>query len=145
MLRVLIVDDDANAAHSMRRLLLRAGFSTEVVYSGEDALERLATFEAHMVITDFFMPGMHGAQLLTRIRHIAPSAIRVLMSASVCLEWAFTQDPTLALDTIDFFFEKPWNDKRLVADLLRLHTRGSRVEPNTRSQQRALLSSGSGT
>jgi len=67
-LRVLIVDDNADAAESLGKLLTTHGFATAVAHGGEAGLELAHTFTPDVFILDLSMPGMDGYELARRLR-----------------------------------------------------------------------------
>jgi len=66
--RVLIVDDNVDAADSLAMLLSFQSHTTEVVYSGKDALERFETFRPEVALLDIGLPEMDGYELARRLR-----------------------------------------------------------------------------
>jgi signal transduction histidine kinase/ActR/RegA family two-component response regulator len=66
--RVLVVDDNHDAADSLASLLELLGAETDVVYSGPDAIERMATYRPSVILLDLGMPGMDGHEVARRIR-----------------------------------------------------------------------------
>ncbi len=66
--RVLVVDDNHDAAESMGMLVKMLGADTHVVYNGRDALEALRTYQPAVVLLDIGMPGMDGYEVARRIR-----------------------------------------------------------------------------
>jgi signal transduction histidine kinase/CheY-like chemotaxis protein len=66
--RVLVVDDNRDAAESMRVLLELLGAQVRVAYSGRDALDILADWPPAVVLLDIGMPGMDGHEVARRIR-----------------------------------------------------------------------------
>ncbi len=66
--RVLLVDDDELVIERLRDLITAAGFEVVTAASGEEALERLKTDFAPIVILDRTMPGMDGLTLCREIR-----------------------------------------------------------------------------
>ena len=66
--RVLVVDDNADAANSLGRLLSLLGKETRVATSGEAALEALRDFPADVVLLDLGMHGMDGIETARQIR-----------------------------------------------------------------------------
>jgi CheY-like chemotaxis protein/anti-sigma regulatory factor (Ser/Thr protein kinase) len=66
--RVLVVDDNADAADSVVMLLTLLGQETEVAYSGKEALERLESFRPDFVLLDLGLPGMDGYEVARKIR-----------------------------------------------------------------------------
>jgi len=71
--RVLIVDDDADSADSLAMLLKVAGHATEAVYAAQEALERVITFGADVVLVDIGLPDMNGYELARALRAQAGS------------------------------------------------------------------------
>ena len=66
--RVLVVDDNHDAAESMGILLKLLGADVHVAYSGAEALDALPTYRPDVVILDIGMPGMDGHEVARRIR-----------------------------------------------------------------------------
>jgi CheY-like chemotaxis protein len=73
-LRVLVVDDNRDAAESMGLVLARAGAEVEVVHDGLSALDRVEKFHPAIVLLDIGMPDMDGYEVARRIR--ARAALR---------------------------------------------------------------------
>jgi len=72
-LNILIVDDDFLIAMSTRGMLEDLGHEVQEANSGANALEILKQGEAFdLLITDFSMPGMTGAQLAEAARKLRP-------------------------------------------------------------------------
>ena len=67
--RVLIVDDDAAMRTMMQTILGKAGYEVECFASGTDVLRSLKEQPADLLITDIFMPGIDGMELLMALRH----------------------------------------------------------------------------
>jgi len=66
--RLLVVDDNRDAADSLALLLSASGAEVRVAYGGEEALVLLAGWTADAAIIDLGMPGMDGCQLAQAIR-----------------------------------------------------------------------------
>ena len=67
-LRILVVDDNQDAADSLGLVLAHAGAEVEVVHDGPAALERVERFRPAVVLLDIGMPGMDGYEVARRIR-----------------------------------------------------------------------------
>jgi len=66
--RVLVVDDNRDAADSLALLLELLGAEVRVAYDGPEALDALATYDPSVVLLDIGMPGMDGYEVARRIR-----------------------------------------------------------------------------
>ena len=73
---LLLIDDNAIQAATRQTILKRAGYFVIAVLSPERALEQLRNNDypdpIDLVITDHIMPGMNGAEFVTRLREFAP-------------------------------------------------------------------------
>jgi CheY-like chemotaxis protein len=78
--RVLIADDEEVIADSLAMILSQAGFETQAVYSGEEALEMVRRFKPDMLISDVFMPGINGIETAIRVQAMLPSCKVLLFS-----------------------------------------------------------------
>ena|SRR5579883_2285327 len=67
-LRVLIVEDNRDAADSLAVLLRCWGHEVEVVADGAACLEKLPTVRPDVVVLDIGLPGMDGWEVARRIR-----------------------------------------------------------------------------
>jgi two-component system sensor histidine kinase/response regulator len=71
--RVLVVDDNEDAALILCSILDELGFGTEIAHSGEGAVQVIQSAQAHnvpfdFVLMDWLMPGMNGLQAIAAIR-----------------------------------------------------------------------------
>src|SRR4029450_10477146 len=66
--RVLVVDDNHDAAESLAMLLRLLGAEVFVAYNGPDTIEALATFHPGVVLLDMGRRGMDGLEVARRIR-----------------------------------------------------------------------------
>jgi signal transduction histidine kinase/CheY-like chemotaxis protein len=66
--RVLVVDDNRDAADSLRMLLELLGAEVFVAYNGADAFAALAAHRPAVILLDIGMPGMDGFEVARRIR-----------------------------------------------------------------------------
>lgn len=67
-LRVLVVDDDADAAESLAFCLEVDGREVRYVTRAEEALQLAESFTPHVALIDIFMPGLDGHALATQLR-----------------------------------------------------------------------------
>ncbi|MGH8215839.1 MAG: PAS domain S-box protein [Rhodanobacteraceae bacterium] len=66
--RILVVDDNADAADSLGLLLKFNGHETHVVYSGKEALASIESFQPDIAVLDIGLPEMNGYDLAREIR-----------------------------------------------------------------------------
>jgi CheY-like chemotaxis protein len=68
--RVLIVDDNEDAANSLAMVLQLGGHETASVYTAADALSRAAAFRPDVVLLDIGLPGMDGYEVAQQMREL---------------------------------------------------------------------------
>jgi len=67
--RILLVDDNEDAADSLAEALRDLGHVVEVAHDGPQALAKLQTFSPNVALLDIGLPLMDGYELARRIRH----------------------------------------------------------------------------
>jgi len=66
-LRVLVADDDRDAASTLGALLAERGHEVREVYRGDAVLRHVREFEPQAVLLDITMPGMSGYDVLREL------------------------------------------------------------------------------
>lgn len=66
--RILVVDDNVDAADSLAMLLAVSGYEVRVAYDGQQALKVVAEFDPVLVILDIHMPVMDGLTAARTLR-----------------------------------------------------------------------------
>ncbi|HVC30352.1 MAG TPA: ATP-binding protein [Steroidobacteraceae bacterium] len=66
--RILVVDDNSDAAEALAVLLGLQGHETRAALSGREALEAAETFRPEVALLDLGLPGMDGYELAARLR-----------------------------------------------------------------------------
>ena len=93
--RVIVVDDEQVVANALAIILNQAGFEARAVFSGEQAIELLESFQPEMLIADVVMPGMTGIEAAIAVRNKLPKCNILLFSGQAAttelLEQARTQ------------------------------------------------------
>jgi PAS domain S-box-containing protein len=79
-LRILVVDDNRDAAESFAMLLRLDGHDVRVVHDGPAALQLAADYRPDIAFLDIGMPGMDGYELCRRLRAL-PAFARVVLVA----------------------------------------------------------------
>ena len=78
---ILVVDDNVELAENLVEILEVAGHSAVLVSSAEAALLRVAQGGIGALITDFRLPGLTGAELMTELRRSGCAIPMAVMSA----------------------------------------------------------------
>src|SRR5690242_7121532 len=68
--RVLIVDDNEDAANSLALVLKLSGHETASVSSAADALTHATEFKPDVVMLDIGLPGMNGYEVAQKMREL---------------------------------------------------------------------------
>jgi signal transduction histidine kinase len=68
--RILVVDDNEDAAGSLAMLLQQLGHLTAIAHDGDEALEVFETFHPDTVFMDIGMPRMNGCEAARRLRRL---------------------------------------------------------------------------
>jgi CheY-like chemotaxis protein len=66
--RVLVVDDNEDAANSLAEILNLSGHQAEPVFTSQAALERASALDPDVILLDIGLPGMDGYEVARRIR-----------------------------------------------------------------------------
>src|SRR5512132_1691775 len=66
--KILVVDDDAMSRRVLAQLLGSAGYNCRVSNDGSEALETIHARPPSLLLLDFDMPGLNGAEVLRRLR-----------------------------------------------------------------------------
>jgi DNA-binding NtrC family response regulator len=102
--RVLVVDDEESQRTGLAELLASFGFTPLTATDGEDAIEKLASFDADVIVADLVMPRMDGFTLLRQLSQQGSTAPTIVLTGFGSLEKAIT----VVHDLKAFWFlEKP--------------------------------------
>lgn len=66
--KILVVDDNVDAAFTLQMLLKLQGFQVEVCYSGPEAIVTAESLQPDVILMDISMPGMNGYEAGRLIR-----------------------------------------------------------------------------
>jgi CheY-like chemotaxis protein len=111
--RILVVDDNVDAADAMTALLELEAHEVRTVYSGEEAVDIVRLYRPEVILLDLGLPGMSGLEVARHIR-ATPSTKDVTLVAVT--GWGQPQDRARTADAgFDFHFTKP-------VDVLQLST-----------------------
>ncbi|WP_248323371.1 ATP-binding protein [Caballeronia sp. Sq4a] len=103
--RILVVDDNIDAADALSALLELEGHEVRTVYSGEEAIDILRHYGPEVILLDLGLPGMSGCDVARRIR--ATSATKDVTIIAIT-GWGQPQDRERTGQAgFDFHFTKP--------------------------------------
>ena len=78
---ILVVDDDTDIATNVTDILKDSGYHVDTAHNGPDAIGLARARAYDMVILDYKMPGMDGAEVYRQIRQIQPVTVAVMVTA----------------------------------------------------------------
>jgi sigma-B regulation protein RsbU (phosphoserine phosphatase) len=111
--QILIVEDEEHTRYLLERLLVVNNFTVRTAENGIDALNTMTTFKPEIILADWNMPEMDGAELCQRIKtnpdlkHI----YFIMITAKTS-----TQEKVIGLDTgADDYITKPVENEELLA------------------------------
>ena len=111
--RILVVDDEPHIRRVLDAMLDKEGFEVVLTDDGPQGLQALAAGGIDLVILDLLMPGMHGLEVLAKVRSDpdlgrTPVIILTAKGQDTDREAAFAGGA-------DDFMTKPFSPKKLVA------------------------------
>jgi CheY-like chemotaxis protein len=123
--RVLIVDDNIDAAQSLGMLLSAGGHQCHVAGGGEEALEVAGCIDPDIFLLDIGMPGMNGYELARRLRAIPQFQPALLVALT---GWGNEEDRQKSLAAgFDAHLVKPVSVSALGELLARARKSGSKA------------------
>jgi HD-like signal output (HDOD) protein/CheY-like chemotaxis protein len=132
---VLVVDDELVILETIRSVFRNENYEFAFFTKGEDALLHMKQNAVDIVIADVRMPGMSGFEFLNFAAHVAPEAVRVVMST---LDDKSIGMVAVQKELAQYFMLKPWNDQKfreMIADIL-----SARVDARAKELQFLLTS-----
>lgn len=118
-LKLLVVDDNVDAADLLAMFLESSGHEVVVQYNSTDALEKAAVEKYDVFLLDIGLPGMDGNQLARRLRASSQSAHATLIAVTGYGQ-EYDKESSIAAG-FDYYFVKPANPKLLVELLARIN------------------------
>lgn len=108
--RILLVDDEPNVLKALQRVFRQENYEIVLAGNGAEAIDLLRNGAFHLMISDYMMPGMTGAQVLKQAKAIQPDMIRIMLTGHA--------DTGAVMGAVNEgavykFILKPWNDDDL--------------------------------
>ena len=136
--RVLIVDDDELLRKSLCAIVADGGWATAEAGDGREALDRLAAFDADVIVTDLVMPRMDGIEFLRTLRASGDERPAIVLTGFGSLDKALSTVHDLRAY---WFLEKPVKTSALKA-LLERAVSHRRLDLETQVLKRDLANRG---
>ena len=124
-MRVLVVEDEASLAETVRRGLVAEGFVVEVVGDGLEGLGRGACGGFDVIVLDIMLPRLNGYDVLKALRARQVWTPVLMLTAK---DGEYDQADAFDLGGDDYL-TKPFSFVVLVARLRALHRRGAPARP----------------
>jgi two-component system response regulator QseB len=117
--RLLVVEDDAELAELLERLLAGAGYDVRVARDGQAGLHAALTVEVDLLVVDRGLPGVEGVELVRKLRRRGITAPILMLTAYGALA-----DRVAGLDAgAEDYLVKPFEVDELLARLRALRRR----------------------
>ncbi len=111
---LLLVDDEENILRSLSRTLRRDNYTIFTATGGVKGLEILDKHKIGVIVSDQRMPGMIGAEFLSKARERYPETVRIMLSGYTELN---SVTDAINQGAIYKFLTKPWEDDLLRANI----------------------------
>jgi DNA-binding response OmpR family regulator len=110
-MRILVVEDEKDLADPLARVLTRQGYSVDITYDGEAALNLTEINNYDLIILDLNLPKVDGLEVCRRLRASGSSVGILMLTARSGLD-----DRVSGLDTgADDYLMKPFHLPELLA------------------------------
>jgi PAS domain S-box-containing protein len=120
-LRVLVVEDNVDAAESLAILLRMFGHQPYVVHTGMAGLDAASTYQPNVILLDIGLPGMDGYEVARRLRQQPASKDVPVIAMS---GYSMTDDTTsIRGSSFDQYLVKPVEPEKLQEVLLSMANR----------------------
>jgi len=109
--KVLVVDDNVDAADVLQAVLERLGHEVESVHGGLEALAATERFKPDVVLLDLGMPGMSGHEVARELRRRRPGSEPLIVAVT---GWGKPEDRARAREAgVDVHLVKPVEEDEL--------------------------------
>ncbi len=123
--RVLVVEDNRDIAELVGRYLSKAGYTTDIVASGRDALQAIADRPPDLLILDLMLPEVDGLEICRAVRLNEKTAGTPIIMLTARAE---ESDRIVGLELgADDYVAKPFSPNELVARVRALLRRAERA------------------
>jgi len=128
---ILVIDDDAMSRRVLSQLLSAAGYDCRVSKDGSEALEAIHARPPSLLLLDFDMPGLNGAEVLRRLRSDENATVAQIPAIMLTAHGSEQSEVSCLQAGADDFVTKPVNASVLRARIetqLRLRSMRRQLE-----------------
>lgn len=126
-MKVLVVEDEKMISDAICKILADAGFYTDAVYDGEDALYYIKQASYDLILLDIMLPLLDGTEVLRQTRKMGNSTPILMLTAKSTIP-----DKVSGLNGgADDYMTKPFDTDELVARVNALTRRTGQIVMNT--------------
>jgi CheY-like chemotaxis protein len=109
--RVLVVDDNTDAAATLDMFVRALGHETHIAHDGEEALRAFDDFKPDIVLLDIGLPGINGYEVARRLRSRKGSSVRIIAITG----WGQPEDRKQSAEAgFDLHLVKPVDEAQLL-------------------------------
>jgi DNA-binding NtrC family response regulator len=131
-INVLVVDDEESQREPLAKMISAWGFNIETACDGQEALDKLSSFSANVIVTDLMMPRMDGFELMKRLGSDGAMPPAIVLTAFGNIETAIQTIHDLGAF---WFLEKPIQPAALRVLLERAASQSQLAEETERLQR----------
>lgn len=124
--RILVIDDEPHNTEALNLLLEKEGYKIDSAASGEEALDILEKKTFEIVLTDLFLPGVSGIDILKKVKEDAPQTNVIVVTGQASAETAVEAMKEGAFD----YITKPFNFEKLKIQVAKAAEKSALVAEN---------------
>ncbi|HAD03597.1 MAG: Fis family transcriptional regulator [Desulfuromonadales bacterium GWD2_61_12] len=124
--QILVIDDETDNRKALALLLTHAGYRVDEAASGEEALEILKTTPFEIIVTDLFLPGLSGMEVLRWVKEQSPYTNVIMITGNASAESAVEAMKQGAFD----YVTKPFNFQKLKLQIAKALEKSQLVAEN---------------
>ena len=113
--KILIVDDEPNIVISLEFLMKKEGFEVAVANDGDEALDKVASFNPDLMLLDVMMPKKSGYEVCQQLRSDpAHAGLKIIMLTAKGRD--IEREKGLAMGADDYI-TKPFSTREVVVQV----------------------------
>ena len=125
--KILIVDYDTKSIDSLSKLFEAHKIEVMTAADGVEAYEKFKADEPDLVLLEAMLPRMHGFDLAQKITHDTKGRVPVIIVTAVYKGHQYRNEALRTFGVSDYF-EKPYDQDKLLNHVLNLIGEGGEVE-----------------